>query len=280
MKRGDPYTYKRILGARKTINEMTKESTKGNHMKSKYLLLAPLLVAASLTSCDGEPGPVNFGLFGHNGVYLTQYAVAKVSLSEAKSMIDIDAPNANPKYRSTHSMDLSEENETIRSILTRFGSLTATVKYYVSGEEEQQVRTDLYQGTELLYLLKNNSYSPFAQMAVKYIYLDDGLLDELEEVNRAYKEDLDNLISPFDSPYTYHKDERGELVIQTHHFAELPSVINGGIGSTFLQDCELKYDAEGKIEVWQSSLGLYTTTPTGTSLEGYIFEAAFAWALK
>jgi hypothetical protein len=95
-----------------------------------------------------------------------------------------------------------------------------------------------------------------------------------------FHEDSANLVSPFDRPYTYHESETGDLIVQTHHFAELPSSVNGGIGATFRQDCELVFDPEGKITLWQSSLGLYTSTPTGTALEGYIFAASFAWTEK
>ena len=248
-------------------------------MRIHHVLFLPVLAAACLAGCAGDNGQERFGLFGHNGVYLTEHAVSRISLYEAKTLIgEEDSLRLKSRYNETSSIDY--ENETIRSILTRFASVKTTVRYFVSGEDKQQVKEDMYQGTEFLYLLKNNSYSPFAQMAVKYIYLNSSILDELEAENKAYKENLANLITPYDCPYTYHRDARGEFVLQTHYFAELPSVINGGIGSTFQQDCELKYDAEGKAEKWQSSLGLYTSTPTGTSLEGYIFEADFEWVMK
>lgn len=72
------------------------------------------------------------------------------------------------------------------------------------------------------------------------------------------------------------------LLIESHYvpFAELSASINGGIGSTSREDCELAFDEEGKINLWQTSLGLYTAAPTGTVRDGYIFEASFEWLSK
>ena len=251
-------------------------------MNSKILLpLALALVGGASASCGWNDmfaaTPENcFGIFGHSGIYLPEYAVAEITLPEAKDLIYI-APTTAKTLRKA---SLEDENETVKSILAQYACLSISVNYYVTGAEEEQVRVDLYQGTDFLALLADNTYAPFGQMNVKYIYVDDGLLDGLEEENVKFHEDLTNLVSPFDRPYTYHRSEAGELILQTHHFAELPSSVNGGIGATFRQDCELVFDAEGKITLWQSSLGLYTSTPTGTALEGYIFEASFSWTEK
>lgn len=173
-----------------------------------------------------------------------------------------------------------EDDKTIKEILSRFGSLTATVKYYLDETDAEQYREDLFQGTDFLSLLQDNNYIPFGQMNAKYIFINSHILDEMDAENREFANDANNLICPFSSRYTYHANEYDELVVQTHHFAELPSSVNGGIGSAFRQDCEIQYDGGGKIVHWQSSLGLYTSTPTGTIKEGYIFEADFTWSLK
>ena len=250
-------------------------------MKLKPLItLALALIGGASASCGwndltGLAPEKRFGIFGHSGIYLPEYAVAEITLPEAKDLIDIKSSAPKALRRS-----LEDEDETVKAILAQYACLTISVNYYVSGAEEEQVRVDLYQGTDFFALLDENSYAPFGQMNVKYVYVDDGLLDGLEEENAKFHEDLKNLVSPFDRPYTYHRSEAGELILQTHHFAELPSSVNGGIGATFRQDCELVFDPEGKITLWQSSLGLYTSTPTGTALEGYIFEASFAWTSK
>lgn len=250
-------------------------------MNTKPLLAATLaLIGGASASCgfnqNAGEAEHRFGIFGHSGIYLPEYAVAQITLPEAKELIEV--PGDRPLARKR--VPLAQEEETVKGILARYASLTISVNYYIAGCEEQQVRKDLYQGTDFLALLSDNAYLPFGQMNVRFLYLDDGILDALEEENVRFHDDLTNLVSPFDCPYTYHRSDSGELVLQTHHFAELPSSVNGGIGATFRQDCELLFDAEGKIELWQSSLGLYTSTPTGTTLEGYIFEASFAWTAK
>ena len=248
-------------------------------MKSnKTKLLIAVLAASTLgmVGCQKKKQSKNtFGIFSHNGVFLEQYAVNEISVEEAKKLVHIGNTNTN------RNIPLTEKDQlTIQAILKEYASVLATVKYYVEDDEKQQVREDLYQGTDFLDILQHNRYTPFGQMSVDYIFVNDGLLDYMEEINTEFHNDTRNLICPFTSPYTYHQDDRGELVIQTHNFAELPSSVNGGIGSAFRQDCEIKFDTEGKICNWQSSLGLYTSTPTGTVKEGYIFEAAFNWNAK
>ena len=251
-------------------------------MNSKqFFPLVLALIGGASASCGGfnldKPAPERrFGVFGHSGIYLPEYAIAEVTLPEAKYLIE--AAHDTPKAQ--HRAKVTIENETVKTILSKYACLTVSVNYYISGTEEKQVREDLYQGTDFLALLDSNSYAPFGQMNVKYVYVDEWLLDNLEEENAKFHEDLTNLVSPFDRPYTYHRSEADALILQTHHFAELPSSVNGGIGATFRQDCELVFDTEGKITLWQSSLGLYTSTPTGTALEGYIFEVSFAWMAK
>lgn len=219
----------------------------------------------------------HFGLFSYNGIFLTEYAKEKIDVVRAKTLVDVKSENTSNK-----SMIKKEaySSNTIDSLLENYSSLEITAKYYVDDSSDLQERVDLYMGTEFKNLLKTNSYSPFAQMTVHYVYVDDAILDYMEEVNTSFGSDPANYICPFSEPFTYHTDEDGKLILQTHSFAELPASVNGGIGASFREDCELIFDYQGKIRFWQSSLGLYTSTPTGTSKEGYIFEASFNWASK
>jgi len=221
-----------------------------------------------------------FGDFSYNGNFLKEYAVKQINVDEAKDLIYLEDNQI--KLTNYNEMVIDKENlsSTIKTILTKYASVEIVVKYYVSGTEEQQVRKDLYQGTDFLYMLTQNDYTPFGQMSTKHIYVNDGLLDSMEEENKNYKNDYRNMTSPFNEPYTYHTSETNELIIQSHYFAELPASTQGGIGSTFRQDCESIMDSEGKIRYWQSSLGIYTSTPTGTVKQGYIFEAEFSWIEK
>ena len=251
-------------------------------MKRKLLpFIGGLLLVLSTTGCNGifnsnKEGD-HFGDFGYNGVFLKEYAIKQIDVNQAKELIDIQRPVKTYSYKKRLN-DYNDEN--IKIVLTKYASLKAVTKYYVSDREEQQVRKDIYQGTDFKFLLETNHYEPFGQMSVKYIFVDDALLDGLERENAEYILSEEHYTSPFNEPYTYHTNELNQLIVQTHHFAELPASIGGGIGSTFRQDCELIFDSEGKILLWQSSLGLYTSTPTGTVKEGYVFEVEFEWIEK
>ena len=241
-------------------------------MKTIIKTIPALLSILTITACNQNQSLKNkssFGDFGYKGVFLNEYADKQITVDEAKDLVDIKLTN---KTRST--------SNNIQTVLTNYASLVTTVKYYVSDREEQQVRKDIYQGTDFKHLLETNHYEPFGQMSVKYIFVDDDLLDDMEKQNEEFKESNAYLTSPFNEPYTYHTNEDDILIVQTHSFAELPASTCGGIGSTFRQDCELIFDEEGKITFWQSSLGLYTSTPTGTVKEGYIFEVGFEWIAK
>ena len=245
-------------------------------LSKSLICLSSLLMLA--TSCSPSEFFKQFGEFSYKGTYLNEYAVKDITVDEAKELIDIDV---NPSMIKKLRFDADVvAKDTVKAVLAKYASLEITVKYYIEESDDQQTRVDLYQGTEFMYLLTSNHYSPFGQMNVKYLFVDDNLLDEMEVENANFNETEENLTSPFSNPYTYHTDENNQLVLQTHSFAELPASVTGGIGATFRQDCELLFDTEGKISLWQSSLGLYTSTPTGTTREGYIFEAAFAWTEK
>ena len=242
-------------------------------IKACTALLGTLLMSGcNLNESSVENG---FGDFGYNGVFLTEYATKQIDVEEAKDLVDIQTYENGVKKSTRH-----RNQENIHTVLTKYASLLTTVKYYVSDREEQQVRQDMYQGTDFKTLLDTNHYEPFGQMSVKYIFVDDDLLDEMEAQNDEFKASGANMMSPFNDLYTYHTNEENKLIVQTHSFAELPASTCGGIGSTFRQDCELIFDEEGKITFWQSSLGLYTSTPTGTVKEGYIFEVGFEWIEK
>ena len=247
-------------------------------MKFSIKKLTVLLSAMTLIGCgenqESYSSSSSFGDFGYYGLFLREYATKQIGVEEAKELVDI-APKKTS--RATSNSDVDHD---IEVVLTKYASLVSTVKYYISDREEQQVREDIYQGTDFKYLLDSNHYEPFGQMSVKYLFVNDELLDQMEVMNEEFKESKEHLTSPFNEPYTYHTNEDKTLILQTHSFAELPASTCGGIGSTFRQDCELLFDEEGKITYWQSSLGLYTSTPTGTVKEGYIFEVSFNWIAK
>lgn len=248
-------------------------------MKTKLFITTLLaLSACALSACSlfkGNDNNNQFGEFAYKDHCLKEYAIKEITATRAKSLISI---SLKPKIRGLFKAEATHVNR--NTVLYNYASLTATVKYYEDDKEAQQVRNELYQGTEFANLLDRNYYEPFGQMNVRYLYVDDTFIDHMEEENTTFIESGKNYVSPFKSRYTYHEDEHQQLIIQIHDFAELPASVGGGIGASFRQDSELVFDSEGKISIWQSSLGLYTTTPTGTVRQGYIFEAEFSWTEK
>lgn len=244
-------------------------------MKQLKTILLALASVISLAGCNGGETTAarnTFGDFSYNNIFLKEYATTQIGVEEAKKLVDINYFKTSKNTKNTE--------EGVIAVLTKYASTIATVKYYVSDREEQQVRVDIYQGTDFKFLLETNHYEPFGQMSVRYLFVDDNLLDDMERQNEEFISSSQHIVSPFNEPYTYHKNDNDMLIVQTHNFAELPASVSGGIGSTFRQDCELVFDEEGKITFWQSSLGLYTSTPTGTVKQGYIFEVAFEWIAK
>ena len=246
-------------------------------MKKTLRIATVLLSTLALTACK-TTNEDTFGNFGYKGIFLKEYATKQITVDQAKELVDIppsDFVTQVPK----RDLNRADANN-VQTVLSEYASLVTTVKYYVSEQEEQQVRQDLYQGTDFKHLLEENYYEPFAQMSIRYIFVDDSLLDDMEQENADFKASYAYYITPFNEPYTFHTNDDKNLIIQIHSFAELPASVGGGIGATFRQDSELIFDEEGKITFWQSSLGLYTSTPTGTVKEGYIFEVQFEWNHK
>ena len=235
---------------------------------SSLLCLLPCLL-----SCGNAANPQErFGEFGYNGIYLSTFSSSRISAAEAYALLPKSRRDINPR-RAYVPMD-----STVGSIMSRFGSLYASVSYYVEEEEEQQVRSEIFQGSDFQAILTRNVYVPFGQMSVEYLLIDSSILDHMEEDNAAFASSSSAV--PFKEPYTYHRSAEGNLVVQTHRYAELSTSNGGGIGASFRQDAEMLYDGEGKMVKWQSSLGLFTSTPSGTSRQGYIFEAQLQWILK
>ena len=250
---------------------------------SKLFVLSTLSIV-SLASCNIKANKDSyFGDFSYNGIFLNEYATKNITVYEAKQLIklnnyDVKKVSDRNYLNSTSFIDLS--NETIVSLLSKYSSVTATTKYYINDENKEQEREDIYQGTDFLSIIESNNYEPFGQMKVKYLYVDNSILDYMETKNEEFINDKSNVVCPFTTPYTYHSNESNELIIQTHSFAELPASVNGGIGSAYREDCEILFDEEGKITFWQASLGIYTSTPTGTIKQGYIFSVNFSWQSK
>ena len=102
----------------------------------------------------------------------------------------------------------------------------------------------------------------------------------MEEENIRFQNSDVGLIAPFKTIFSYHTGEEGNLIIQSRDFAEIASSVGGGVGCSYRQDTEIVYDMEGKMVLWQTSLGISTSAPQGTMRQGYILEMHVEWIEK
>ena len=261
------------------------------------LLLAIVLIFTCLMTSGCKKKHKQFGMFSYNGNWLTSFAIKEISFESAKDIVHkgtqatmyqqnktpslLSTGITNLNVNSTDPFDLPLPSEDyVNAILTKYASITIITKYYVTGEKKQQEKTDFLQGTDLKNLLRRNEFTPFAQLVTKGIIVFDELIVFMDGENTEFKNSKENTTAPFNNIFTYHTDEKGNIVIQTHDFAEIPSSVGGGVGCSYLQDTEQLYDSENKLVKWQTSLGVYTATPNGTLEQGYILEVEFIWNEK
>ena len=268
---------------------MKQNKSRKNFLKIIGLMTLVIMLSFSglLVGCKEEEPPtvpLIFGEFDYNGKYLYDFATADITAVEAKNLITSgntsgQALNAS-KIITLNASKPAVPSDKITYILQEYSSCIITTKYYIAGKEEQQTKHDELQGTDFRAMLEANEISPFNQLIAKNIVMYPELIDYMEESNNEFKVSEISTIAPFKDVFTYHKNETGNLVIKTRDFAEIPASTGGGIGCSFRQDTEILYDADHKISKWQTSLGLWSTTPNGTSKQGYILEVEFKWVKK
>lgn len=261
---------------------------------TKILACMLVFVCCFSTGCkkDNEK-TTTFGEFSYEGKYLTSYAENEISANEAKNLIQNKTSAIscsvikNDNAYSLLSVNPSEPMDTplpsknlVDSVITKYASIEILTKYYVSEQENQQQKRDFLQGTDLKSVIEENKFTSFSQLVAKGVIIFDELIDYMEEQNRLFKESDISKIAPFQTIFSYHTDYLGNIVIQTRDFAEIPSSVGGGIGCNFRQDTEIVYDNENKLTKWQTSLGVYSATPTGTLKQGYILEVEVIWNQK
>ena len=260
------------------------------------LLLAVVLILSCLMATGCKAKHKQFGRFSYNGNWLTSFAIQDISYETAKTIVHRGEQSTlynggTPSLLSTGITKLNvndtdpfdlplPEEDYVNAILTKYASITVVTKYYVTGEKKQLEKTDFLQGTDLKNLLRENEFTPFSQLVTKGIIIFDKLIIFMDEKNTEFKNSKENTTAPFNNIFTYHTDEQGNIVIQTHDFAEIPSSVGGGVACSYLQDTEQLYDSENKLVKWQTSLGVYTATPEGTLEQGYILEVEFQWNEK
>ncbi len=259
-------------------------------------LLAVVLILSCLTATGCKPKHKQFGRFSYNGNWLTSFAIKDISFEVAKDIVHqgtqatlyqdntpslLSCGVTSLSVNDTDPFDLPLPSEDfVNAILNKYASITVVTKYYVTGEKKQLEKTDFIQGTDLKNLLRRNEFQPFSQLVTKGIIVFDELIVFMDNENTEFKNSKENTTAPFNNIFTYHTDEDGNIVIQTHDFAEIPSSVGGGVACSYLQDTEQLYDSENKLVKWQTSLGVYTATPEGTLEQGYILEVEFQWNEK
>jgi|GEM_PF-3893735 len=277
------------------------------------ICLAIMLIAAILSltlmacSVDKEEETIKlyYGRFSYYGNKLVEYARNNITAEKAKEAVqncktklttikdkisgtsfyindDVNIKPAgvlselcvNPKDAYTISAD------DINAVMKVYGANKITTSYYEDGSEEKKQKVDYLQGSDLKNVVLENRFIPFNQLVANFIVIYPEVIDYMEAQNAAFKESEQYNIAPFLNIFTYHTSEEGLLIVQIHDFAEIPSSVVGGVGCTYLQDIEIIYNEDSTIKKWQSSLGVYTATPTGTMLQGYILEIDFEWIVK
>ena len=250
------------------------------------------------SGCSGcAENTVQFGYFTQKGKMLSQYATRGISAEEAKqispnysgvtvynnsSLEKTILSNYEPEklFTELNKYDCKPSEAQINNILSQYSECQITTNFIAPDSNDFEAKTDVLTGADFNDILEKNSFMPSNQLVAKNIIAFQGLIEYMEQENKDFKSSSDAISSPFKDIYSYHTDSRGNLVIHTKDFAEIASSKTGGVGSSYRQETEAVYDAEGKIIIWQSSLGLMVSTPKGTTTEGYILKVEFNWHLK
>lgn len=264
------------------------------------------IAVTALTACRSKSTTsAYFGQFGCYGNYLIERAVKSITALEAKQLIDAyGIAKASPADSTPVSVvascrqpavalaaDAWEESEeatptdVVDALITRYSGFVVTTRYYDSTDElglegTLKEKRDEYIGGVFKSVLEENNLETYAQLVARNVIAYDGLVTWMEEQNTAFAASPTAKIAPFLNVYTYHTDEAGNLVIQIHSFRELNAKEIGGISSNFRQDTEIVYDQEGKMVLWQTSLGISNASPTGTMRQGYILSLELEWIDK
>lgn len=275
-------------------------------MKKVLIVAVTFILAFSaigMVACNSQKDEENsvqytysqFGEFSYKGKTLTDYAVKTITAQEAKNIISKAKPTNSlqayaensPQKLNISLMSLSSNTENyttpddvVNDVLKNYAGCNVTTKYYIDGSDQMQTKSDKLIGLDFKSVLSQNLFTPFNQLVAKNIIVFDDLIDYMEQQNQAFALSDEGLVAPFKNIFSYHEDANGNLIIQIRDYAEIASSVGGGIGASYRQDTEIIYDGEGKMTMWQTSLGLCSSTPQGTIKEGYILEMAVEWIEK
>lgn len=265
-------------------------------MKRILITVLSLVLIVCCLFASGCKKQKTFGEFSYNNIWLYTFAARDISYNEAKDLVHSGLSsslynNGGVTLLSTSVTPLSvnptdpleaplPSDELVTAVTSKYANVEIITKYYVTGEKDQLTKIDTPMGTDFKNLIRYNEFAPFSQLVTKGIIIFDELIDFMQAENDKFVETQGNTNAPFNSIFSYHMDDEGNIVIQTRDFAEIPSSVGGGVGCCYRQDTEQLYDSENKLVKWQTSLGVYTATPNGTLKQGYILEVEFHWIEK
>ena len=275
-------------------------------MKKLVLVILSIVICVAsvgLVACDNRANdttsnaPSQFGEFSYKGKTLKEYAVNTITAEQAKEMLaksdgvsafksvgqkalSVTTFGVRPMSLNTERDKCYPSDEIVNEVLQNYAGCNVTTKYYIEDSDNVQLKTDKLTGIDFKSVLQDNHFTPFNQLVAKNIIVYDGLIDYMEEQNKEFASSDMGLVAPFKTIFSYHTDADGNLIIQIRDYAEIASSVGGGIGCSYRQDTEIVYDESGKMVVWQTSLGISSSTPQGTMREGYILEMSVEWIGK
>ena len=245
-----------------------------------FLVITLLLSMLCMTSCFSFVNN-KFGEFGYYNKYLTKYSKKEITVSQAKEIINNNANACGQSYGDAipgvrdDDMPLPPD-ELVTYFISEYADCQVETTYYINRGNEE-TKNDYLQGTDFKNMIEVNSFIPFNQVVAKMVIIFPEIIDYMEDQNEDFKASEKYHQFPFKTLYSYHTDSKGNLVIQCRDFAEIPASEAGGVACNYRQDTEIVFDKHNKIQAWQTSLGIYTATPTGTMTQGYILSMNFIW---
>lgn len=247
-------------------------------MKKVFLgIFAFLSIASCLTlfACGGT-NQEQFGLFTHNGYALKTFKSDDLNYSQAKSII------TNTSFISlttNEDSDIEDDIETlvdIDELMNKYASVKIITKYWESDSKDPEENTTTVPTTYLETIFKNNEHQIITGMIVKNVFINENLLENLENLNSQFNDKY----APFTDIYSYHKNDDNCFVLRANDYSEIKAETIGGVSAIFIQQNESLYNENNLIVKFQSSFGMQFQTPSGTLEQGTVLEVEFVWNEK
>lgn len=265
---------------------------KRNRILMIVVCLICLVCVFGLTACNKDLGE-RFGMFSVGGKYLISLGKNKIEAAAAKALLRVkngifaDAMEVADVEGGSEVIE-GEPNRDYSNLVSKYSSIEVSIDLWDAnkkGELEKVNKLHIYSGQQLKDTLKNNRVFLESSIDVAYLICNDQYIEFFEKINEEFKLQDSYELSPFKQVFTYletdPKKENKCFVLQVHTYKDLDNFY-GGVAARFIQECEYKFDEEGKITNFQSSLGITINNPD-SSLQfngGRNVEIAFTWKEK